>query len=189
MLSGSAILRVLVLIVAAAGLAWIVQSFWLHGPEQQAAAPAPSTATPARPAGRPSPAAPPEPVRVVGQAEPMREATREAVRPPVEAPPPPLPRADPVPPAEPAPPPVVRAAPSPPPDPVVEAEENAPPAAVALTDLNTASLAELNGLKGGGAIGRTIIQHRPYASVDQLLSKRVLNRATYQRIKDQVTVQ
>ena len=70
---------------------------------------------------------------------------------------------------------------------MAEAEENAPPAAIALIDLNTASLAELNGLKGGGAIGRTIIQHRPYASVDQLLSKRVLNRATYQRIKDQVT--
>ncbi|MFC7663430.1 ComEA family DNA-binding protein [Methylorubrum suomiense] len=68
------------------------------------------------------------------------------------------------------------------------AAENAPPPAVALIDLNTATLAELNGLKGGGAIGRAIIGHRPYASVDQLLSKRVLNRATYQRIKDQVTV-
>ena len=71
---------------------------------------------------------------------------------------------------------------------MAEAEENAPPAAIALVDLNTASLAELNGLKGGGSIGRAIIQHRPYASVEQLLSKRVLNRATYQRIKDQVMV-
>ncbi|MFD1354935.1 ComEA family DNA-binding protein, partial [Methylorubrum suomiense] len=81
--------------------------------------------------------------------------------------------------------------PSPPtaaPDPAEVAAENAPPPAVALIDLNTATLAELNGLKGGGAIGRAIIGHRPYASVDQLLSKRVLNRATYQRIKDQVTV-
>ncbi|MFY9291176.1 MAG: helix-hairpin-helix domain-containing protein, partial [Methylorubrum rhodinum] len=74
------------------------------------------------------------------------------------------------------------------PDPTEAAAENAPPAAVALVDLNTASLAELNGLKGGGSIGRAIIGHRPYTSVDQLLSKRVLNRATYQRIKDQVTV-
>jgi DNA uptake protein ComE-like DNA-binding protein len=59
---------------------------------------------------------------------------------------------------------------------------------MAMVDLNTASVAELNGLKGGGMIGRSIVQKRPYASVDQLLTKRVLNRATYQRIKDQVTV-
>lgn len=37
-------------------------------------------------------------------------------------------------------------------------------------------------------IGRSIVQKRPYTSVDQLLSKRVLSRATYERIKDQVTV-
>jgi hypothetical protein len=186
-LSGSVILRVLVLIVAAAGLAWIVQTFWLQGPERTAGATA--AVSPGRPTGLP---APPEPVRVARPAELVREAAREAAkqasRPPAEVPPAPAaPRADPVP--EPVPPPVARTAPaSPSPDPVVEAEENAPPAAIALIDLNTASLAELNGLKGGGAIGRTIIQHRPYASVDQLLSKRVLNRATYQRIKDQVVV-
>ena len=51
------------------------------------------------------------------------------------------------------------------------------------------TLAQLNGLKGGGNIGRAIIQRRPYSSVDQLLSKRVLSRATYDKIKDQVTVQ
>ncbi|GJE54962.1 ComEA family DNA-binding protein [Methylobacterium thuringiense] len=70
----------------------------------------------------------------------------------------------------------------------IAAAEAADPRAVDLADLNTGSLAELNGLKGGGAIGRAIIQHRPYASTDQLLSKRVLSRAIYQRIKDQVTV-
>ena len=184
MLSGSVILRVLLLIVAAAGLAWIVQAFWLHGPERPAGAAA--TVSPGRTTGLP---APPEPVRVVRPAEPVKEAAKEPLPPAAEASPAPAPpRADPSP--EPAPPPVALTAPAPPPpDPVAAAEENAPPAAVALIDLNTASLAELNGLKGGGAIGRSIIQHRPYASVDQLLSKRVLNRATYQRIKDQVTVQ
>ena len=55
-------------------------------------------------------------------------------------------------------------------------------------DLNSATLAELNGLQGGGAIGKAIIRGRPYTSVDQLLSKRVLSKGTYQRIKDQVTV-
>lgn len=184
MLSGSVILRVLLLIVAAAGLAWIVQAFWLHGPERPAGPPAAATVSPARPTGLPTPL---DPVRVVRPADPVREAAKEPVAPAAEASPAvAAPRADPSP--EPVPPPVARTAPAPPPpDPVAEAEENAPPAAVALIDLNTASLAELNGLKGGGAIGRTIIQHRPYASVDQLLSKRVLNRATYQRIKDQVT--
>jgi DNA uptake protein ComE-like DNA-binding protein len=68
------------------------------------------------------------------------------------------------------------------------AEESAGPRALALLDLNTASAADLNKLRGGGAIGRAIIAKRPYASVDQLLSKRVLSRAVYEKIKDQVTV-
>lgn len=182
MLSGSAILRVLLLILAAAGLAWIIQSVWLHGPESEAAAPAAATVTPGRPSGAGSALPPPAPVRVVKPAEPSTEPPR----PVAEAPPPALPASPAADPA-PSPAPVARTA-APETDPVAEAEENAPPAAVSLIDLNTASLAELNGLKGGGAIGRTIVQHRPYASVDQLLSKRVLNRATYQRIKDQVIV-
>ncbi|KQQ12841.1 ComEA family DNA-binding protein [Methylorubrum extorquens] len=181
MLSGSAILRVLLLILAAAGLAWIIQSVWLHSPDSEAAAPAAATVTPGRPSGAAS-APPPTPVRVVKPAEPSPEPPR----PIAEAPPPALPASPPADPA-PSPAPVARTAPLES-DPVAEAEENAPPAAVSLIDLNTASLAELNSLKGGGAIGRTIVQHRPYASVDQLLSKRVLNRATYQRIKDQVSV-
>ncbi|WP_457106440.1 helix-hairpin-helix domain-containing protein [Methylobacterium sp. P5_C11] len=71
---------------------------------------------------------------------------------------------------------------------VDRAEDSAGPRALAVVDLNTASVAELNRLRGGGAIGRAIIAKRPYASVDQLLSKRVLSRTVYERIKDQVTV-
>lgn len=49
-------------------------------------------------------------------------------------------------------------------------------------DLNTASVDELNRL-GGGMIGRAIIQGRPYASPDDLVRKRVVSRATFNRIK------
>jgi DNA uptake protein ComE-like DNA-binding protein len=59
---------------------------------------------------------------------------------------------------------------------------------VDLVDLNTASLEELNALRGGGLIGRAIIRRRPYTSVEDLLVKQVLSRATYKRIANQITV-
>ncbi|MGH1573096.1 helix-hairpin-helix domain-containing protein [Methylobacterium sp. P31] len=68
------------------------------------------------------------------------------------------------------------------------AEDSAGPRAMAVLDLNTASVTDLNHLRGGGTIGRAIVAKRPYTSVDQLLSKRVLSRSVYERIKDQVTV-
>lgn len=68
------------------------------------------------------------------------------------------------------------------------AEDNAGPRALTLLDLNTASVADLNRLQGGGTIGRAIVSKRPYTSIDQLLGKRVLSRAVYDRIKTQVTV-
>jgi DNA uptake protein ComE-like DNA-binding protein len=71
---------------------------------------------------------------------------------------------------------------------VDRAEDNAGPRAVAVVDLNTASVADLNRLRGGGTIGRAIVAKRPYASVDQLLTKRVLSRTVYERIREQVTV-
>lgn len=55
-------------------------------------------------------------------------------------------------------------------------------------DLNSASVEELNGL-GGGRIGRVIVNGRPYRSADELLHKRVLTRATFEQIKDQIIVQ
>jgi hypothetical protein len=55
-------------------------------------------------------------------------------------------------------------------------------------DLNSASIDELNAM-GGGRIGKAIARARPYASPEDLLRKRVVNRATYARIKDQVAVQ
>lgn len=71
---------------------------------------------------------------------------------------------------------------------VARAESTEGPPALALVDLNTASVADLNRLRGGGNIGRAIVAKRPYAQVGELLSKRVLSRAVFERIKEQVTV-
>ena len=52
-------------------------------------------------------------------------------------------------------------------------------------DINTASVDELNRL--GGRFGKAIVAGRPYASIDELVSKRVLTRATFGQIRDQIT--
>ncbi|MDQ0448227.1 DNA uptake protein ComE-like DNA-binding protein [Methylobacterium aerolatum] len=71
---------------------------------------------------------------------------------------------------------------------VAEARATEGPAAIALIDLNTASVADLNRLRGGGNIGRAIVAKRPYAAVSDLLTKRVLSRSVFERIREQVTV-
>jgi hypothetical protein len=58
-----------------------------------------------------------------------------------------------------------------------------------LVDLNRASFEQLNSLKGAGALGRAIIKHRPYRSVDDLMRKKVLRRSVFEKIKAQVKVQ
>ena len=55
-----------------------------------------------------------------------------------------------------------------------------------LIDINSASADELNRL--GGRFGKAIIQGRPYGSIDELVSKRILTRTAFGRIKDQITV-
>lgn len=196
MLSGSAILRVAVLIVAAALLAGLFRLYWPYagdaGPvtppvsapttetrpeprpaEARAASPPPLIDTKSPPASAPPPSQAPEPGPVASRAA---EPTSG-----FPSPSPPQ-RADPVS----APPPVPSASLGQ--EQVAAAGDAAGPRALSVADLNTATAAELNRLRGGGMIGRAIIQRRPYASVDQLLSKRVLSRGTYERIKDQVTV-
>lgn len=174
MLSGSAILRVSVLLAAAAVLAALVQLFWPSSPPGPVAPPTVAQAP------KPVERAQPEPARTIPQPGP------EAAPAPAPAPPPaPAPAPPPV--AVPASPSLAAPPPAPEPDAAEQAQDGAGPRAVALVNLNTATVAELNGLKGGGAIGKAIVQRRPYASVDQLLAKRVLSRATYERIRDQVT--
>ena len=55
-----------------------------------------------------------------------------------------------------------------------------------LIDINTASADDLNRL--GQRFGKAIIAGRPYRFVGELVSKRVLKRSTFSRIKDRITV-
>lgn len=176
MLSGPAILRISILLILAGILAALVQSML--------PTPAPSPAPVAEAPAASVPAEPPPP-------DPTPRPVAPAPAPvPSPAPPPPAQQqqmpsdalafpAEPVP-AQPG---LDQGAAE-----IDRAEDDAGPRALAILDLNTASVADLNKLRGGGAIGRAITAKRPYASVDQLLSKRVLSRAVYEKIKDQVTV-
>jgi DNA uptake protein ComE-like DNA-binding protein len=54
-------------------------------------------------------------------------------------------------------------------------------------DINSASDEDLKQLPGiGDALSKKIIENRPYKRKDELVSKKVLPRATYEKIKDQI---
>lgn len=200
MLSGSAVLRVGVLIVVAATLAGLVQ---VLRPRDSGPVDAPVSRTPPETGRAGTQAAvPPAVTRPVSpvapapapQTSPSQTVPSQAATPQASAPPPAVPAPAPNP--APQSPSLPNPSPSPPSIPapsageaeIDSAAESAGPRGIAIVDLNTGSVAELNGLRGGGMIGRAIVQKRPYASVGELLSKRVLSRAVYERIKDQVTV-
>src|SRR5262249_33547649 len=54
-------------------------------------------------------------------------------------------------------------------------------------DINSASAAELETLQGvGAATAKKIIDHRPYKAKDELVTKKVLSQATYDKVKNQI---
>ncbi|OGM25854.1 hypothetical protein A3D00_03060 [Candidatus Woesebacteria bacterium RIFCSPHIGHO2_02_FULL_38_9] len=58
-----------------------------------------------------------------------------------------------------------------------------------LVNINTASLGELDTLQGIGLVyAQRIIDQRPYSSVEELLSKKILSKSVYEKIKEKITV-
>jgi competence protein ComEA len=58
-----------------------------------------------------------------------------------------------------------------------------------IININNASIEELDTLPGIGAItAQKIITNRPYQSVDELLSKKSVNKSVFEKIKGQITI-
>jgi DNA uptake protein ComE-like DNA-binding protein len=66
-----------------------------------------------------------------------------------------------------------------------QVKKNTPSAG--LIDINSASADQLKALPGiGNAYSKKIIDGRPYANKSQLVSRKIIPQATYDRIKDQI---
>lgn len=184
----------LTLVVLAAALAGLWQSF---GPRSAPPTPAALLPSPAEaPAVRPKPMEP----TLAEPAEPGVRSVYPGGRPtaaprpvsPESAPPPvtaqqQMPEPAPTPAPVETPPAPERSAALPPVD--LDSPAEAPPAEAPgdAVDLNTAPLEELNGL-GAGMIGKTIIANRPYETPDDLITRRVLKRQDFDVIKPRITV-
>jgi competence protein ComEA len=57
----------------------------------------------------------------------------------------------------------------------------------ALLDINSASLADLQALKGVGDVrAKAIVAGRPYKGKDELVQKKIIPQGVYDAIKDQI---
>jgi competence protein ComEA len=58
-----------------------------------------------------------------------------------------------------------------------------------LININSASLQELDSLPGIGQVyGQSIIEHRPYSTTEELVSKGAIKQSLFNKIKDKISV-
>ncbi|MDO8340687.1 MAG: helix-hairpin-helix domain-containing protein [Candidatus Woesebacteria bacterium] len=58
-----------------------------------------------------------------------------------------------------------------------------------LTNINTSTLSELDKLPGIGPVyGQSIIEHRPYSTSEELVSKGAISKSVYEKIKNLINV-
>lgn len=58
-----------------------------------------------------------------------------------------------------------------------------------LININDANLSELDSLSGVGAVtAQKIIDNRPYQAVEELMSKKVVSKSVYEKIKDKISL-
>ena len=58
-----------------------------------------------------------------------------------------------------------------------------------LVNINTASLSVLDSLPGIGQVyGQSIIDHRPYSSIEELVSKDAIKQNVFEKVKDKISV-
>jgi predicted DNA-binding helix-hairpin-helix protein len=83
--------------------------------------------------------------------------------------------------------PAVPAMPATPAAPAVPAKPAVPAAKIELIDINSATEAELKAIPGiGDAYAKKIIAVRPFANESQLLSKKIIPKPVYDKVKDMI---